>query len=107
MGKGQGLAAVRERIEAAFKTLHGDCRDWTQIQADHELRVSLKADVVEVQEGENRKNVQRRIEAYCLSALRNPTIARNSSRRSNIGGAWLIEEPKETLDILLKQLEQG
>jgi len=105
--KGEGLIAVRKRIEAAFQTVHGDHRDREQLQADHELRVSLEADVVDVLEDESGKNVRRRVEAYCLSALRNPTIARNSSRRSNIGGAWLIEEPKESAIELLRQLEQG
>ncbi len=39
---GNGIAAARARIEAAFRTLHNDCRDRSQVQADRVLREALK-----------------------------------------------------------------
>jgi len=107
VGKGHGIGAVREQIEGAFRNLHGDARDRSQIRADLELREALTHAPQEKltmgpQTELSERNREKRVEAYISSALRNPN---NISRRNN--RAWVIEPPKESADTLIAQALQS
>ena len=86
---------ARTRIEEAFRTLHADCRDRNQFQADQELRESLRLQEsnakdmvvgIESQQGYAAKTVQ----AFCTKGgtllnaeLRNLVIQPQQARKAS------------------------
>ena len=116
MAKGLGLAAVRERIQEAFKQVHNDCRDKTQRQADEEMIASIHVEpaplrqemetptlIVENQSLKVSATAQR-ANAYIGAALRSPQVPKQTAHhRNNVHLGWEIEAPSESADALIQQ----
>jgi hypothetical protein len=110
MTKSTGLAAVRERIRQSFLAIHNDQRDREQRQADQEMLAAIQSEAtagttseeetVEVAETP-KLSVEERANVYVKAALRAPHIARNTVRRTNVHGAYVIEEPREDAATLI------
>jgi hypothetical protein len=101
---GKGVAAVRASIEAAFRTLHNDCRDKEQVTADREFHTALQPEeVAPVIETCHIEKSERKAQAYVSAALRSPYVAKQTPSRSNINQNWLVETPAEDAATLIAQ----
>lgn len=104
---GAGVAAVRERIRQSFLAIHNDQRDREQRQADEEMLAAIQSETTaETKPGEEtvevvgtvepaRLSVEERANVYVKAALRAPHIVKHAVRRTNVHGAYVIEEVKE------------
>jgi len=113
---GAGVAAVRERIRQSFLAIHNDQRDREQRQADQEMLavieaedVQAEAEVVETPNLPTRqtKTTERRASDYVRAALRCPYVAKSTVQRSNVHGAYVVEEPSEDAATLIAQALQS
>ena len=99
MANGKGLAAARARIEAAFRTLHNDCRNKEQVTADREFLAALQPaeEVAPVIETSHIEKSERKAQAYVSAALK------QTPRRSNINQTWVVETPAEDAGTLIAE----
>ena len=111
MTTGKGIAAARARIEAAFRALHGDCRDKVQVADDQELRKQIEIPIASqeavpatpVIEPDHQQGTKARATALVNAALRSPLVPKQAPRRGNVHGAWLVEAPTEDVETLFRQ----
>jgi hypothetical protein len=105
---GKGIAAALDRIRQAFREVHGDVRDKTQVHADRQLHVEIANDEqkVEVRKTESAEKVRARTarlaDALVQSALRSPNVYHNPSQRES-NGCYELEVPSESPEELFKQ----
>ena len=106
--KGAGVAAAFERIRNAFREVHGDVRDKTQVDADRQLlaEIATEEQAVEVREAEAAEKVRARTaqlaDALVQSALRSPHVHYMSSQRDS-KGCYEVEIPSESSEELFNQ----
>jgi hypothetical protein len=110
MTKSTGLAAVRERIRQSFLAVHNDQRDREQRQADQEMLTTIQSETAAEPEEETvettdttRLSTEERANIYVKAALRAPHIVKHIPRRTNVHGAYVIEEPREDAATLIAQ----
>ena len=108
MADGKGIAAALDRIRQAFREVHGDVRDKTQVDADRQLvaEIAKEEQAVEVREVEAAEKVRARTarlaDALVQSALRSPHIHFMSSQRDS-RGCYEVEIPSESSEELFNQ----
>jgi hypothetical protein len=113
MTTGKGIAAARARIEAAFRALHGDCRHKAQVADDNELRKQIQiepapdapsdAPATSVIEPDQQQRTEMLAAALVNAALRSPLVPKQTPRRGNVDGAWLVEAPTEDAEMLFQR----
>jgi|SRR5262249_38226276 len=87
----KGLAAVRQRIEEAFRSLHNDQRTREQVLASQELLQVLEEPSASVQYTANAaKTFDKKANALAQIALRSPHI-----RPNNRNTVWTIDPVQE------------
>jgi len=128
--KGTGVAAALDRIRQAFREVHGDVRDKTQVEADRELMAEIASEqqiVEEVQveevriaradsiridqtaQPDNNDRTARIADALIRSAIRGPHIGTHHILRRDSHSCYEIDVPVENASELftqaLRQLE--
>lgn len=114
MTNGKGIEAVRARIEAAFRTLHNDCRDKEQVEADRELHAAIQpaerdevphsVNEVETTDMEHHERVLRVRSKYLYrAALRGPHASSHKTLPRGIHQCFEVNAPAEPAEELFRQ----
>ena len=86
------LIPVRERIRQSFLSIHNEQRDREQVKADVEMMAVIQPETTaETKPGEETVEVVA------------PHIAKHAVRRTNVHGAYVIEEVRESAEELIQQ----